>query len=300
MKSKILLVCMFAFAMILSPVAAQDQEAECDVVYLFNGWARATVPGAPNGAVFGFLVNLTGETDTLVGASTDVAEVVELHEMAMTDDDVMQMRMVEGGFVIEPNNYLELAPGGLHIMLINLQEQLAAGETLDLVLEFENEGEVALTVPIMDSDDDMAAHDMPMMEWDEACQGLHLLGGWARPAMAGMPNSAAYGLFLNLTGVDDVLISGTTEVAEALELHEMSMTDDDVMQMRPVEGGIPLPSDEAVLLKPGGLHIMWIGLTQALEVESTIDMQLQFESYGALDVTVPIQEPSAETMDMSG
>jgi copper(I)-binding protein len=289
-------------------MSAQEGEDGCDLVYLFNGWARSTVEGAPNGAAFGILVNLGAEADTLVSARTDAAEAVELHEMVMGDNDVMQMRPVEGGFVIAPNGYVQLQPGGYHIMLINLSHPLEAGEMLDLTLEFELAGEVSLSVPIRDVDamDGEMSHDMegmdestmpaPMMEWSAACAALHVVDAWARPAAAGMPNSAAYMLLLNLTESDETLVSASTDVAEAVELHEVVMGENDMMQMRPVEGGIAIPAGSATLLQPGGLHVMLINLAAELQVDDTLDLTLTFTEHGDVTLTIPIREPEEGEM----
>ena len=132
----------------------------------------------------------------------------------------MQMRPVEGGFTVAPNTYLELAPGGLHLMLIGLTAPLEAGNTLDLVLEFEHAGEVALTIPVremsaMGEQSEMMGTNMgdgeaatPEMmataepetdaapEWPEGCAKIHVVDPWARAAVGGMPTSAAYALLL--------------------------------------------------------------------------------------------------------
>lgn len=302
-------------------VAAQgmDEEAEteCGITYLFNAWARPAAPGTPNSAVYGLLVNLQGEMDTLVSASTGAAEVVELHEVTMGEGDVMQMRPVEGGFAIPPASYLELKPGGLHIMLINLTEPLVEGEQIELTLTFEHAGDVVLTVPVVDMTAMMMAGDaamegmssgempgaMGMTEpeelapmWDEACATIYVVDPWVRPTMPGMPTSAAYGLLLNLTAEDETLISAESPAAEAVELHEMTMGEGDVMQMRPVEGGIVIPAGGMALLQPGGLHIMLINLTGMLEVGDMVDFTLTFAEYGELQVTVPVREPQPAAM----
>jgi copper(I)-binding protein len=299
-KPLLTLVLILALLLVPSLTLAQADEDSCSIVSLFDGWARATPEGAPTGAVFGLLVNLTDAPDTLVAARTDAAEVVELHEMRMGEGDVMQMRPVEGGFVVEPHNYLELRPGGLHIMLIGLRQPLQAGSTLDLVLEFEQAGAVAVTVPIRQMDAESAMTMQPEMmppvkgpasEWGEACAKMHVLGAWARPAAAAMPNSAVYALLLNLTASDDVLTSADAEVSQVVELHEMVMEAGDVMRMRPIEGGIPVPAGGTAFLRPGGLHVMLIGLTQPLEAGTMLDLTLSFAESGDIVLRVPVREP---------
>ncbi|MCA0457915.1 MAG: copper chaperone PCu(A)C [Chloroflexi bacterium] len=292
-------------------ISAAYHGDECHLAALFNGYARSTPEGAPTGAVFGLLVNLGAETDTVLSITTPAADAAEMHEMVVGEGDVMQMRPVEGGFVVPSSDFLTLAPGGLHIMLIGLKQPLVAGETLDLLLTFEHAGEVAVQVPVVDMtaveggmaqpENEMTAEPAAPSTTDwGACAGLHVVGAWARPANAAMPNSAAYALLLNLTDTDNVLVSAEGTVSEAIELHEMIMGDGDVMQMRPVEGGIPVPAGAAVELRPGGLHVMLIGLKGELAVGSTIDLTLNFAAGEPLTVTLPVREPVEAPAAMPG
>lgn len=313
MKTRLLAISVLLLVLLVPVVtSATLHEGECHMPYLFNGYARATVEGAPTGAAFGLLVNLGAEEDTLISAETDAAEVVELHEMIIGDGDVMQMRPVEGGFVVGPHDFLELKPGGLHIMLINLKQPLEAGEMLDLLLHFEQAGDVALSLPILDIavvdgamsggiEMEMTPGAMPgkTMKWGD-CAGMHVVGAWARPAGPAMPNSAAYALLVNLTDKEDVLVSAEVSVSETVELHEMIMGEGDVMQMRPVEGGIPLPAGSAVQLKPGGLHVMLIGLKQELMAGTTMDLKLNFAESDSIELTLPIREAEDISVSMSG
>jgi len=295
MKFKALVFACLIVALFASfPVLAQ--EGECPAtVSLYNGWARATAPGATVGAAYGLLVNLTEEDDTLVSATTDAAEVVELHEIIM-EGEVMQMRPVEGGFVVPAKNFVALKQGGLHMMLINLTRQLEPNSTIDLTLRFENAGEVQVSIPVRDPDamvmGDMGG-DMMMESTPEAespC-GVYVLDVWARPNTGGAPNSGAYMLLVNPGETDDTLIGVASDVAQAVELHEMTMGAGDVMQMRPVEDGIVVPAMGAAQLQPGGYHVMLIGLTRDLAVGDTFDVTLTFEQAGEITVTVTVRDP---------
>ncbi|WP_343419869.1 copper chaperone PCu(A)C [Candidatus Flexifilum breve] len=127
MKSKAVLLTLLLIALFTSVAVlpALAHEGECHAtVSLYNGWARASVAGAPNSAAYGLLINLTDEDDTLVSASTDAATSVELHEMSMTAEGVMQMRPVEGGFPVAAHNFFPLQPGGFRIMLMGLTREL--------------------------------------------------------------------------------------------------------------------------------------------------------------------------------
>ncbi|MFO7322138.1 MAG: copper chaperone PCu(A)C [Chloroflexota bacterium] len=298
----------------LSPLAALAQDgADCDATLLLQAWARSSPGGAPNGAVFGLLVNLGDEADTLTGVTSTVAEVVELHETRLGDGDMMQMHPVEVGFVVPPRGYLSLEPGGLHMMLIGLTQPLLAGESFDLTLQFERQGEVVVSVPIVDvtamdgpaelppageMSEAEATPEAVVAAWPEACEGVHVLDAWARPAGAGMPNSAAYGLVVNLTPFEERIVAAASDAAMAVELHEMTLDDNDVMRMRPVEGGIRVPAGGVALLQPGGLHVMLIGLNEPLMAGETLDLTLEFSHAGETPLQVPVREPEEPMMDM--
>ncbi len=85
--------------------------------------------------------------DRLIGGSTDAAAKVEVHEMA-TKDGVMTMREIEGGLPIAPGATVKLAPGGFHLMLVDVKKPLKQGDTVAVTLNFEKAGkkEVKLSV----------------------------------------------------------------------------------------------------------------------------------------------------------
>lgn len=113
---------------------------------------------------------------------------------------------------------------------------------------------------------------------------------WARPTAAGQ---AAGGGYLKLTnaGAADRLLSASSEVAASVELHTMTM-DGNVMRMRQVEG-IDVPAGQTVELKPGGLHIMFMGLKAPLKVGDKFPLKLKFEKAGEVTVTVNVEQPKA-------
>ena len=103
---------------------------------------------------------------------------------------------------------------------------------------------------------------------------------WARPTVPGQQGG---GGFLSITSTSaDRLVSGSTPLAERFELHTMAMKGD-VMEMRQVDA-IELPAGKTVELKPGGLHVMFIGLKQALALGSKVPVTLKFEKAGEVKV----------------
>ena len=121
---------------------------------------------------------------------------------------------------------------------------------------------------------------------------------WARAAVQG-ENSAIYLLLHNHTAEDDELLSASTDAAGIVELHESRMVaGTDMMEMVP-QASVPLPADGEVEFKPGGLHIMLIGLTRDLKVGDEISLTLTFKSGLTLSLTVPVEEgmPGMEGMN---
>jgi hypothetical protein len=95
-------------------------------------WA-ATPAGAKTGAVYMTLDNKSGIADRLTGASSDVADKLQIHEMKV-ENGVMQMREISGGLSIPAGGSVVLKPGSYHVMLIGLKRPLTAGEKFPLTL----------------------------------------------------------------------------------------------------------------------------------------------------------------------
>lgn len=131
------------------------------------------------------------------------------------------------------------------------------------------------------------------------CEAVLLVDGWARAVPEGSPTSAIYGLVVNLSGMDDALIGGSTDAAEFVEIHESMVDENDVMRMRPLEDGLPVTAGKLSELMPGGNHIMLINLTRTLNAGDMLDITLMFETAGEVTVTVPVQEGAMMDMDMS-
>lgn len=112
---------------------------------------------------------------------------------------------------------------------------------------------------------------------------------WGRNSPMAAENGAFYMTITNETGQDDQLVSVVAEVCDVVELHEMYAMENDVMGMRPVEGGtIAVPDGETVELKVGGLHVMCLGKTESFELDNTYPLLLTFENAGEIEVTAAI------------
>jgi copper(I)-binding protein len=120
-------------------------------------------------------------------------------------------------------------------------------------------------------------------------QGLvRVEGAWARATPPGAKVGGAFVTLINTGDAPDRLVSASSGIAERVELHTHIM-DGDVMRMREVEGGIPLPPGETVKLQPGGFHIMLLGLKQGLAAGSRFPLTLTFEKAGNVPVDVPVE-----------
>lgn len=115
-------------------------------------------------------------------------------------------------------------------------------------------------------------------------------GAWARPTV---PGQQAGGGYLSITSVAaDRIVGGSTPAAQRFELHTMAMKGD-VMEMRQLDG-IDLPAGKKVELKPGGLHVMFMGLKEPLKVGSKVPVTLKLEKGGELKVEFDVQARAPE------
>jgi copper(I)-binding protein len=118
---------------------------------------------------------------------------------------------------------------------------------------------------------------------------------WARATPGGATVGAGYLRITNGGAASDVLIGGSTLAGERIEIHEMTMTDG-VMRMRALAQGLEIKPGETVELKPGGLHLMFIGLKSALKEGEAFKAKLEFRNAGAVEVefsVAPIGAASA-------
>lgn len=124
---------------------AQAQNAKAGSLQIENAYTRATVPGQQVAGGFMKIEN-KGTADQLISASSPVSGEVQLHEMAM-DGNVMKMRQVKD-IPVPAGGYVELKPGGLHLMFMGIKAPLAAGESIPVKLKFAKAGEVEVKFPV--------------------------------------------------------------------------------------------------------------------------------------------------------
>lgn len=125
----------------LSPAPAAADDVKIGSIQISAPWARATPKGAAVGGGYLKITNTGTASDRLIGGSTPIASRLEVHEMSMSGT-TMKMRQVSGGIEIKPGQSVELKPSGLHIMFVNLKQQLQQGQHFTATLQFEKAGKV--------------------------------------------------------------------------------------------------------------------------------------------------------------
>lgn len=137
-----------ASALFAASVGAHEYKA--GDISVDHPYARATVPGQTSGGAYLTLENRGSNADALVAAQSPAAQSVEIHTMAMTDNNVMRMREV-GSIDLQPKQKVVMQPGdGYHLMLIGLKAPLKAGDKLPLILTFRKAGKVETTINVED------------------------------------------------------------------------------------------------------------------------------------------------------
>jgi len=140
-----------AFGVLLA-AAAQAQPASVK-----DAWVRAPAPGQK---VAGVYMEIVSRTNTaLVAVASPVAARAELHSMAL-EDGVMKMRPLER-IELPAGTAVKLAPGGLHVMLIDLKQPLQRGEKVPLtltVLQLDSGSRSVFTIRAEVRDADAKAH----------------------------------------------------------------------------------------------------------------------------------------------
>jgi periplasmic copper chaperone A len=118
--------------------------------------------------------------------------------------------------------------------------------------------------------------------------GITVSDAWARTSPMMERAGAAYMVLQNSGAAEDKLLSVDSDVAKTIELHETKEMNG-MMSMSPVPN-IPVPASGKAELKPGGLHVMLIGLNRELKAGDKVQLTLNFEKAGKVPVTVEVKE----------
>jgi copper(I)-binding protein len=134
-----------AFAVTAAALFAASAVAQSPKIEVADAWARPPIGQARNSAAYMTLTNRGAQPDRLIKVTTTAAGKVELHT-TVRDGSVMRMREVQT-IELKPGAAVAFAPGGLHVMLLDVQ-RLKAGETFTLTLEFEKAGKQDVAVAV--------------------------------------------------------------------------------------------------------------------------------------------------------
>jgi copper(I)-binding protein len=138
----------------------------------------------------------------------------------------------------------------------------------------------------------LAAFVMTATAHEQQHGDLLLHHAWARATPGGAKTGAAYVRIENHGMATDKLIGAAADIAAKVEIHSMSM-ENDVMVMAPA-GEIEIPAHGIVELKPHGLHIMLMGLTQPLKEGDTFAVTLTFEKAGPVDLQIVVEATDSD------
>ena len=110
---------------------------------------------------------------------------------------------------------------------------------------------------------------------------------YVRAVPTGHPNSAAFMVLKNTSGQDRSLVNARSAISKVVELHTHKK-EGGMMRMRRVDK-IDIKSGSKTVLKPGGLHVMFIGLKQALKVGDKVDLELEFDDGTKMKLRAPVK-----------
>ncbi len=134
----------FVLILMLAAGLVACSSANNQILRVNDIWARPALADG-NSAVYFVIENGTAQADTLLSASSDVANAVELHMTKMEDSNMQMMPQSE---VPVPSGETRFEPGGLHVMLIGLKQDLKPGDSFIVVLDFATAGEMPLEVTV--------------------------------------------------------------------------------------------------------------------------------------------------------
>ena len=137
----------FAAAAILASHSALAHEYRIADIEIGHPWSRATLPAAKVGGGYLTLKNEGTSADRLLGGSSPIAGRVEIHSMEVKDG-VMEMRPMADGVEVPAGETVKLAPGGYHLMLMDLKQPMTEGERVPLTLEFEHAGSIDVELAV--------------------------------------------------------------------------------------------------------------------------------------------------------
>lgn len=121
----------------------------------------------------------------------------------------------------------------------------------------------------------------------QSSNAIEISKHWVRATPPAAKVAGGFMVVTNRGTTDDRLIAVSFEGAKKSEIHEMKI-DDGIMKMRPLADGIVVPAGKSIELKPGGFHLMFMGLKQQLKADSIAPVTLTFKNAGKIDLDFPV------------
>jgi copper(I)-binding protein len=131
--------------------------------------------------------------------------------------------------------------------------------------------------------------------WAAETGRISVADAWARPTIGQSGTTAAYMTIANQGNTADVLKRVRSKKVKSIEMHQATVTADGVVQMRKVEGGLPIDAGASLVFEPGGTHLMLVGLEDALNAGEQLLLTLEFDRAGPVDVLVPVSAAGPKT-----
>lgn len=134
----------------------------------------------------------------------------------------------------------------------------------------------------------------PAQAQDVTAGSLKISAPWTRATPKGASVGGGYLTITNTGTAADRLVGGASDVSSRFEIHEMSM-DNGIMKMRAMPKGIEIKPGETVVFKPGGYHVMFMGLKQPFEQGKRVKATLEFEKAGKVELDFAVEGVGAQT-----
>lgn len=144
-----------------------------------------------------------------------------------------------------------------------------------------------------------AALAHPAHAEDATSGSVKISAPWTRATPKGAQVGAGYMTITNTGSAPDRLVGGASEVASDFEIHEMHM-DNGVMRMRQITKGLEIKPGQSVELKPGGNHVMFLGLKKPLAQGEHVKATLAFEKAGKVVVDFTVESIGAQKPGSAG
>lgn len=116
---------------------------------------------------------------------------------------------------------------------------------------------------------------------------ISVADGWVRAMLPGQPAGGGFLVVTNKGAAADRIVAASSPASGRVEIHTMEIVND-VMTMRPVEGGLVVPAGATVELKPGGHHLMFMEVSEPFKEGAKVPLTLEFEKAGKVELELPV------------